>query len=240
MRKQTKRKVVENELNKPKQIPKSKRGFTLIEMLATLTIMVILLGLSSQLTIAKTRQRAIENMMQDVKMIQAAGFNRQQTFSQEIDSKKTPMIVTDKLSLKSYSIYKSVGKIDNRDKKNQKISYNYIPVPKQDTETGNKTDVSEILLKRVQYMAKKFPALDGTTFTDGDLQLLDIDANLLVGAALNNPISDYKVEPISGTILYKKAYKSSSGYYTSGNLRTITFKTGTNNIKTGVVANLWN
>lgn len=227
-------------MNKPKKIPKAKRGFTLIEMLATLTIMVILLGLSSQLTIAKTRQRAIENMMQDVKMIQAAGFNRQQTFSTELDSKKTPMLVTDKLSLKSYSIYKSVGKIDNRDKKNQKISYNYISVPKQDTETGNTTDVSEILLKRVQYMAKKFPALDETTFTDGDLQLLDIDANLLVGAALNNPISDYKVEPISGTILYKKAYKSSSGYYTSGNLRTITFKTGTNNIKTGVVANLWN
>lgn len=230
-------------MNKPKKISKAKRGFTLIEMLATLTIMVILLGLSSQLTIAKTRQRAIENMMQDVKMIQAAGFSRQQSISTEIDSKskKTPMIVTDKLSLKSFSIYKSVGKIDNRDKKNQKISYNYISVPKQDTETGNTTDISKILLKRVQYMAKKFPALDGTTFTDGDLQLLDIDANLLVGAALNNPISDYKVEPISGTILYKKAYKSPSGYYyTSGNLRTITFKTGTNNIKTGVVANLWN
>lgn len=229
-------------MNRPKKIPKAKSGFTLIEMLATLTIMVILLGLSSQLTIAKTRQRAIENMMQDVKIIQAAGFNRQQRFSTELDSKskKTPMTVTDKLSLKSFSIYKSVGKIDNRDKKNQKISYNYISVPKQDTETGNTTDISEILLKRVQYMAKKFPALDGTTFTDGDLQLLDVDANLLVGATLNNPISDYKVEPISGTILYKKAYKSPSGYYTSGNLRTITFDKTSGKIETGVVANLWN
>lgn len=218
-------------MNKQIKPKKSKRGFTLIEMLATLTIMVILLGLSSQLTVAKTRQRAIENMMQDVKMIQAAGFNRQ---------KLEPKKVMDKSAAKSFAIYKSVGKIDNRDKNNQKISYNYIPLPKTDTETGNKTNIPELLEKRASYVGDKGLGLGKDQFKSAELQLLDIDASLLAGASLNNPISDYKVEPISGTILYKKAYKSPSGYYTSGNLRTITFKNESDKIKTGVVANLWN
>lgn len=218
-------------MNKQIKPKKPKRGFTLIEMLATLTIMVILLGLSSQLTVAKTRQRAIENMMQDVKMIQAAGFNRQ---------KLEPKKVMDKSAAKSFAIYKSVGKIDNRDKNNQKISYNYIPLPKTDTETGNKTNIPELLEKRASYVGDKGLGLGKDQFKSAELQLLDIDASLLAGASLNNPISDYKVEPISGTILYKKAYKSPSGYYTSGNLRTITFKNESDKIKTGVVANLWN
>lgn len=218
-------------MNKQIKRKKSKKGFTLIEMLATLTIMVILLGLSSQLTVAKTRQRAIENMMQDVKMIQAAGFNRQ---------KLEPKKVMDKSAAKSFAIYKSVGKIDNRDKNNQKISYNYIPLPKTDTETGNKTNIPELLEKRASYVGDKGLGLGKDQFKSAELQLLDIDASLLAGASLNNPISDYKVEPISGTILYKKAYKSPSGYYTSGNLRTITFKNESDRIKTGVVANLWN
>lgn len=218
-------------MNKQIKTKNSKKGFTLIEMLATLTIMVILLGLSSQLTVAKTRQRAIENMMQDVKMIQAAGFNRQQL---------QPTKVLDKSAAKSFAIYKSVGKIDNRDKSNQKISYNYIPLPKTDTETGNKTNIPELLEKRASYVGDKGLGLGKDQFKSNELQLLDIDASLLAGASLNNPISDYKVEPISGTILYKKAYKSPSGYYTSGNLRTITFKNESDRIKTGVVANLWN
>lgn len=216
-----------------KQIRKSKakKGFTLIEMLATLTIMVILLGLSSQLTVAKTRQRAIENMMQDVKMIQAAGFSRQQI---------TPKKVMDKSAAKSFAIYRSVGKIDNRDKNNQKISYNYISVPTTDTETGNKTNIPTLLATRASYIGDSVLGIGKDQFKSGELQLLDIDASLLLGATLNNPITDYKVEPISGTILYKKAYKSASGYYTSGNLRTITFDKPADKLETGVVANLWN